>query len=41
MRFLMVVLSADDDGNDDELLLVDVEKKVERCKVVELFNTKT
>jgi hypothetical protein len=38
---LMVVLSADGDGdNDEELLLVDVEKKVERCKVVELLNTK-
>jgi hypothetical protein len=34
----MVALSADGDGDvDDELLLVDVEKKVERCKVVELF----
>jgi hypothetical protein len=25
------------DGDDDELLLVVIEKKVERCKVVELF----
>ena len=44
VRFLMVALSADGDGdgdNDEELLLVDVEKKVERCKVVELFNAKT
>jgi hypothetical protein len=41
---LTVVLSADGDGdsdNDEELLLVVVEKKVERCKVVELFNAKT
>ena len=39
---LTVALSADGDGdNDEELLLVDVEKKVERCKVVELFNAKT
>jgi hypothetical protein len=30
-----------DSNNDEELLLVDVEKKVERCKVVELFNAKT
>jgi hypothetical protein len=30
-----------DVDNDEELLLVDVEKKVERCKVVELFNAKT
>jgi hypothetical protein len=41
----MIVLSADGDGdgdgdNDEELLLVVVEKKVERCKVMELFNTK-
>ena len=44
VRFLTVALSADGDGdgdNDEELLLVDVEKKVERCKVVELFNAKT
>jgi hypothetical protein len=32
--------SADSDGNDDELLLVVVEKKVERCKVVELFKVR-
>ena len=41
---LTVALSADGDGdgdNDEELLLVDVEKKVERCKVAELFNAKT
>jgi hypothetical protein len=30
-----------DVDNDEELLLVDVEKKVERCKVVELLNAKT
>ena len=46
VRFLMGALGADGDGdgdgdNDEELLLVDVEKKVERCKVVELFNAKT
>jgi hypothetical protein len=28
------------DGDDDELLLVVVEKKVERCKVVELFKAR-
>jgi hypothetical protein len=41
---LTVALSADGDGdgdgdNDEELLLVVVEKKVERCKVVELFKS--
>jgi hypothetical protein len=30
-----------DVDNDEELLLIDIEKKVERCKVVELLNTKT
>jgi hypothetical protein len=38
--FLTVALSADGDGDgdgDEELLLVDVEKKVERCKAAELF----
>jgi hypothetical protein len=30
-----------DGNNDEELLLVDIEKKVERCKVVELLNAKT
>jgi hypothetical protein len=30
----------DDIDNDEELLLVDIEKKVERCKIMELFNTK-
>jgi hypothetical protein len=29
-----------DIDNDEELLLVDIEKKVERCKVVELLNAK-
>jgi hypothetical protein len=41
---LMFAQGADGDvdgDNDEELLLVDVEKKVERCKVVELFNAKT
>ena len=28
------------DGDDDELLLVVIEKKVERCKVVELFKAR-
>jgi hypothetical protein len=44
---LMVILSIDGDGdgdgdgdNDEELFLIVVEKKVERCKIVELFNTK-
>jgi hypothetical protein len=32
--------SADRDEDDDELLLVVVEKKVERCKVVELFKAR-
>jgi hypothetical protein len=39
-----VVRYAGGDGdvdNDEELLLVDIEKKVERCKVVELLNAKT
>jgi hypothetical protein len=31
----------DDGNNDEELLLVDIEKKVERCKVMELLNAKT
>jgi hypothetical protein len=38
----MIAQSADGDGdNDEELLLIVVEKKVERCKVVELLNAKT
>jgi hypothetical protein len=42
---VMVVVYTDGDGdgdgdNDEELLLVVVEKKVERCKVVELLNAK-
>jgi hypothetical protein len=32
--------SADGDRDDDELLLVVIEKKVERCKVVELFKAR-
>jgi hypothetical protein len=44
MLMEMVVRYTDGDGdvdNDEELLLIDIEKKVERCKIVELLNTKT
>jgi hypothetical protein len=42
---VMMVVYTDGDGdndgdNDEELLLVVIEKKVERCKVMELLNTK-